>query len=89
MPSTSSVNVSVLPDQPTDEESIDLIAEEDAFAPPEFNNCFGMAIADALNKTAYDKSSKKQKQPQSTKSKKKRNKETIVLFSSNGMQQLN
>lgn len=87
--STSSVIVSSNLEQHTDDDSVELPGEEEAFAPPAFNNSFGLAIADALNKTAYEKTNNKAKQPQTAKSKKKRNREKIVLFSSNGMQQLN
>ncbi|XP_031631421.1 uncharacterized protein LOC116345847 [Contarinia nasturtii] len=73
----------------SDEDSVDFATNdlETTYARPEFNESFGMAIAEALNKAAHSKNPRKQHQIevpphcQTSISKKKKNTKKTILFS--------
>lgn len=78
----------------SDEDSVDFAIDdlETTYARPEFNESFGLAIAEALNKAAHSKNPRKQQQPQQIEStfgrlqnggasKKKKNTKKTILFS--------
>lgn len=84
-PVIQSTSYSVL-SQHSDDEHDNGINNDDLCPPPEFSNSFGLAIAEALNKSALDKVIKKTDQTNVARGKKKKNKSKTILFSNGGRQ---